>query len=683
MQSALIFILCVALPHYFTLPWWVAVINSIILVAGYSLNNVRRILRRLFIVCMFTLSITLIASVLDWKNIDSLRAFLLSALCMKWFEARHHSNFHREMRIIFAVGVMTAGTFILAYSTFLSILYGVFIVVLGLITLTHQQKIPLRHSLFPLIGCIPITIIIFLFFPRITGNLWDLGFVFGAPIVIQSEEEKQHSTLGNRLGSDNIENQKNRDARVLIAKFNDEIPELDQLYWRGPVLWHFDGTYWDGRENWHKRSERLRHKLRQGNLKQHIPSDAPPLDYEMTLFPHSSIWLYALDIIGTTAPSSYITQDHQLINLNPVRTALNLELRTHLADTIGADITREEYRWATTLPDPAHNPLTRSLTQTWQSLPTDEKIEQTLEFLHRNIEFTRKAPPLQSTTPIDDILFHSKQGHAFHFATSFAVMMRQMHIPTRIVAGFHGGTPIALTNFLMVTSSNAHIWTEVWIDGTGWKRIDPSAPYIRHSTQSDLQSSLQGDSPAKDKQNADTKQENTRSKQADEAAESSENEKSLWDSFLSIPTWVIEYDAKEQEKQLTPSFLPLEKWQSLLTTLLAIVIGTLLLLTIWIYFAANFIQTIKHIFTPTPLEESMQRFYHYLEERGFELSNTIGPSDLLTIVTASDQLSPDEKRQATYILKKYISLKYKSNIKYSSDKSSLRSFSKEMSVLKK
>ena len=54
-------------------------------------------------------------------------------------------------------------------------------------------------------------------------------------------------------------------------------------------------------------------------------------------------------------------------------------------------------------------------------------------------------------------------------------MMRSAGIPTRIVLGYQGGELNPMGGHLIVRQSDAHAWTEVWLDGLGWHRVDPTA----------------------------------------------------------------------------------------------------------------------------------------------------------------------------------------------------------------
>ena len=54
-------------------------------------------------------------------------------------------------------------------------------------------------------------------------------------------------------------------------------------------------------------------------------------------------------------------------------------------------------------------------------------------------------------------------------------MMRMAGIPARIVTGYQGGWYSDLGDYLLVRQSDAHAWTEIWLPGTGWTRVDPTA----------------------------------------------------------------------------------------------------------------------------------------------------------------------------------------------------------------
>ncbi len=76
--------------------------------------------------------------------------------------------------------------------------------------------------------------------------------------------------------------------------------------------------------------------------------------------------------------------------------------------------------------------------------------------------------------PLATFLFERKKGHCEYFASSMAVMLRSLRIPSRIVTGFRGGEFNDLTGQYVVRASNAHSWVEAYFPGPGWVSFDPT-----------------------------------------------------------------------------------------------------------------------------------------------------------------------------------------------------------------
>jgi hypothetical protein len=74
----------------------------------------------------------------------------------------------------------------------------------------------------------------------------------------------------------------------------------------------------------------------------------------------------------------------------------------------------------------------------------------------------------------DEFWFDRKEGFCEHIASSFAILMRASGIPARIVTGYQGGERNTVDDFWVVRQSDAHAWTEVWLTGRGWLRVDPT-----------------------------------------------------------------------------------------------------------------------------------------------------------------------------------------------------------------
>jgi transglutaminase-like putative cysteine protease len=64
-------------------------------------------------------------------------------------------------------------------------------------------------------------------------------------------------------------------------------------------------------------------------------------------------------------------------------------------------------------------------------------------------------------------------GYCEQFAGAMATMARTLGIPSRVVVGFTQGAPDAGDTW-HVTVRDAHAWPELWFDGVGWARFEPT-----------------------------------------------------------------------------------------------------------------------------------------------------------------------------------------------------------------
>jgi uncharacterized membrane protein YuzA (DUF378 family) len=84
-------------------------------------------------------------------------------------------------------------------------------------------------------------------------------------------------------------------------------------------------------------------------------------------------------------------------------------------------------------------------------------------------------PPLLGSNAVDEFLFNTRRGFCEHYAGSFVFLMRAAGVPARVVTGYQGGELNPAGNYLIVRQSDAHAWAEVWLQGKGWTRVDPTA----------------------------------------------------------------------------------------------------------------------------------------------------------------------------------------------------------------
>ncbi|MEV7003228.1 DUF3488 and transglutaminase-like domain-containing protein [Streptomyces sp. NPDC093982] len=82
-----------------------------------------------------------------------------------------------------------------------------------------------------------------------------------------------------------------------------------------------------------------------------------------------------------------------------------------------------------------------------------------------------------------------KQGFCVHFSFAMAAMARSLDIPARVAVGFAPGTPQG-DNSVSVGLKDAHAWPELYFEGVGWTRFEPTP--TRGSVPSYTQSDTTG-----------------------------------------------------------------------------------------------------------------------------------------------------------------------------------------------
>jgi len=107
---------------------------------------------------------------------------------------------------------------------------------------------------------------------------------------------------------------------------------------------------------------------------------------------------------------------------------------------------------------------------------TYDKVTAVGRWMRENTEYSQDTPPLPAGADgADQHLFVDRKGDCDQIATSSAVMLRSVGIPTRLAVGFIPGERNALTGEYTVRAKDAHAWIEVWFPGTGWQAFDPTA----------------------------------------------------------------------------------------------------------------------------------------------------------------------------------------------------------------
>jgi len=105
-------------------------------------------------------------------------------------------------------------------------------------------------------------------------------------------------------------------------------------------------------------------------------------------------------------------------------------------------------------------------------------------------------PPKLADNAMDEFLFETRRGFCEHYASAYTLVMRAAGVPARVVTGYQGGEFNPIGGYLIVRQSDAHAWSEIWVDGRGWLRVDPTAAVAPERIEQNLVRALAEDEPA-------------------------------------------------------------------------------------------------------------------------------------------------------------------------------------------
>jgi transglutaminase-like putative cysteine protease len=102
----------------------------------------------------------------------------------------------------------------------------------------------------------------------------------------------------------------------------------------------------------------------------------------------------------------------------------------------------------------------------------EEKVDAVLRHLQTGFTYSREDLGSGTRNPLENFLFETRRGHCEYHATAMAILLRCAGIHARVVQGFVAGT--YMDGVYVVRLSDAHLWTEVFYPGRGWKSYDPT-----------------------------------------------------------------------------------------------------------------------------------------------------------------------------------------------------------------
>ena len=519
----------------------------------------------------------------------------------------------------------------------LAVLLAVAALLMAMLTLQYADEeaglgARLRLSAVLLGQAAPLALVAFLLFPRPAIPLWGIA----------GDTQRATTGLSDSMTIGNLRELGESQEIAFRVRFEDRVPARPSLYWRGPVFDHFDGTSWRSSAP-PARSGRTAARVAWGD------DPGQRYAYTVTLETAQQNWLFALDLPWSVdAGSERVTLRQPGLELEadrPVRQGMRYRVVSRTGYRIDAERPLREMQPWLALPD-GYAPRTRALAARWRAeLANDEGVpadagERALirralaRFRIEPYRYTLRPPPL-GRQAVDEFLFETRAGFCEHYASAFVVLMRALGIPARVVTGYQGGEYQRTTHEgaeWLVRQADAHAWSEVWLHGQGWVRIDPTAAV----------------DPARI--------ERGRRLQADDAVGAFTGPLLAWIRPLSRgfdaighawERWVVRYDRTRQSSLLGRLGIDTANPMKL-AGLLALALGILLLGTAML--------TLRPRLARTPLERAWDLFCARLARIGLERARHETPAQYLRRLEQA--LPADAAASARLIVTTYERLRY-------------------------
>ncbi len=470
-------IACCVAPLVAYLPAWASAMTATLLVWRAWLAVGSRPLPGRWLTAVL-LALVVLLTVISHGTIvgrDAGVTLIVMLLTLKTLELRAR----RDAMVVFFLGFFTLLCNFF-FSQALPVAAVMLVALLGLLTALVNAHMPvgrppllqaMRQAMRMMLLGAPIMVLLFVLFPRM-APLW----------AIPTDKPGARTGLSGQMSIGSMASLVQDGSVALRVRFDTpggEAPQPRDLYFRGPVLTAFNGREW--------------YALSQPEARPITPApptparlqvQGAPLRYELTLEPHQRPWLLTLDV-PRAAPElppglqAMMTPELQWLASRPVNSVLRYKAESYLRFTHGPQQRTALLQSYVQLPA-GLNPRTLALAQQMQADPqlarggAQAYVDAALARLAQGGYRYTLEPGLYGEHTADEFWFTRKEGFCEHIASAFVVLMRALNVPARIVTGYQGGQMNPLDGYWTVYQSDAHAWAEVWLDGRGWVRVDPT-----------------------------------------------------------------------------------------------------------------------------------------------------------------------------------------------------------------
>ena len=396
---------------------------------------------------------------------------LIFAYVLKAFEIKRRKDFYQELLL----GLFILASALIFKQTLAFSLLIIVVLIFNLVVL--QQVFSPSKSLFSSAKLITfllmqsslLAIILFLVFPRLSP-FWQ----------VPSAKSAQ-TGLSDEVSPGDIANLALSSELAFRVDFKGAaIPSYANLYWRAMTLENYDGRKWSRAKT--STTSAL-------SEKPFVPMlTGKPISYDVIIEPSFQSWLFGLTVINSNDTNVILKPDHTIKSRKILSQITHYTVESYLQSTLDLTISETDKQRNLAIfqgSNPRLEAFSRVLKQQYPNLKDRSNAVLAL-FKNQQYFYTLKAPLLINNS-LDQFFFDTKAGFCVHYASTYTYLMRASGIPARVVTGYLGGeynssnstqTSSQATQqngHLSIYQYDAHAWSEIWLDGIGWYRVDPTA----------------------------------------------------------------------------------------------------------------------------------------------------------------------------------------------------------------
>jgi len=395
-----------------------------------------------------------------WNGQTAGISFLVLLVALKFMESRSLRDYYVVCLILY---FLAASSFLFNSSILSIAIVLLYSIAITAILFKISTPTPIKwqsaiaSSASIIIKAVPLAVFLFFFFPRIQA---DFGFF--------PSQDEQRNQLDNRLIAGEMAASAFNSELAFRVTFEGDIPAKEQLYWRSKVMTLEEDFQWQAieptpREIISANKKRAQTDINKGQVR-----------YEILHETSGDLFIPFLDyVVGFN--KGELLDDYSVYLRNKKPTSFNYSGASTFFPSLAVTEPLNKRKLTKTKSQPSAK--MQSLLSQWRSNSDSEQalVETVYQyFIDQGFSYSLVPPSLDEIRPLEDFLFSTKIGYCEHYASAFSTLIRWLGIPARVVVGFQGGSLNESGNYLEVRYSDAHAWSEVFINGQ-WQRFDATA----------------------------------------------------------------------------------------------------------------------------------------------------------------------------------------------------------------